>query len=78
MDDKYYVYLGITENYDLALKIQKYYKDKNIYTYIRSDYVENSETLNLLKDYDNKIKDIKDEEISSVMKEILENSELNL
>ena len=78
MDDKYYVYLGITENYDLALKIQKYYKDQNIYTYIRSDYVENSETLNKLKDYDNKIKNIKEEEISSVMKEIFDNSELNL
>ena len=31
-----------------------------------------------LKDYDNKIKDIKEEEISSVMKEIFDNSELNL
>lgn len=78
MDDKYYVYLGVTEDYDLALKIQKYYKDKNIYTYIRSDYVDNSETLNKLKEYDNQIKDNQDEEIISVMKEILENSELNL
>ena len=78
MDNKYYVYLGITEDYNLALKIQKYYKDKNIYTYIRSDYVENSETLDKLKDYDKKMKDIKEEEIISVMKEILENSELNL
>ena len=78
MDDKYYVYLGITEDYNLALKIQKYYKSKNIYTYIRSDYVENSETLNKLKDYDNKIKDTKDEDIINVMKEIFDNSELNL
>lgn len=78
MDDKYYVYLGVTENYDLALKLQNYYKDKNIYTYIRSDYVENSETLDKLKEYDNKIKDTNEEEIINVMKEIFDNSELNL
>ena len=78
IDDKYYVYLGVTENYDLALKLQNYYKDKNIYTYIRSDYVENSETLDKLKEYDNKIKDTNEEEIINVMKEIFDNSELNL
>lgn len=78
MDDKYYVYLGVTENYDLALKLQNYYKDKNIYTYIRSDYVENSETLDKLKEYDNKIKDTNEDEIINVMKEIFDNSELNL
>ena len=78
MDDKYYVYLGVTENYDLALKLQNYYKDKNIYTYIRSDYVENSETLDKLKEYDNRIKDTNEEEIINVMKEIFDNSELNL
>ena len=78
IDDKYYVYLGVTENYDLAIKLQKYYKNQNIYTYIRSDYVENSETLDKLKEYDNKIKDTKEEEIINVMKEIFENSELNL
>lgn len=78
MDDKYYVYLGVTENYDLALKLQKYYKDKNIHTYIRSDYVENSETLDKLKEYDNRIKDTNEEEIINVMKEIFDNSELNL
>ena len=78
MNDKYYVYLGVTENYDLAIKLQKYYKDQNIYTYIRSDYVENSETLDRLKEYDNKIKDIEEDKIINVMKEIFENPELNL
>ena len=77
-DEKYYVYLGVTEDYNLALKLQNYYKDKNIYTYIRSDYVENSETLEKLKEYDNKLKDSDDEKILSVMKEIFENIELNL
>ncbi len=77
-DDKYYIYLGITTNHDLAVKIQNMYKEKDIYTYIRSDYVANSETLEILKEFDNKLKDKKsEEEITSVMKEIFENKELN-
>ncbi len=78
MDNKYYVYLGVTTSYNIALNLQKKYKEKNIYTYIRSDYVENSETLDKLKEYDSKIKDKSDDEVESVMKEIFENSDLNL
>ena len=79
LDDKYYVYLGVTTDYDLAVKIQNMYKEKDIYTYIRSDYVSNSETLELLKQFDDKLKDKEnEEEIESVMQEIFENQELNL
>ena len=79
LDDKYYVYLGITSNYDVALKLQNIYKQKNIYTYIRKDYVENSETLNILKKYDKKIENLDNEEqLENVMKEILENNEIKL
>ncbi len=75
IDNKYYVYLGVTSNYDLALKLKEKYENKNIHIYIRSDYVENSETLDKLKEYDEKIND---DNIESVMQEIFENSELNL
>ena len=75
MDNKYYVYLGVTCNYDLALKLKEKYEKNNIYIYIRSDYVENSETLNKIKEYD---QEINDDNVSSVMKEIFENEELNL
>ena len=79
IDDKYYVYLGITTSYNNALKIQELYNDKDIYTYIRSDYVENSETLNMLNEYDLRIeKASEEEEIKTVIKEIFENHELNL
>lgn len=79
IDEKYYVYLGVTTSYNTALKIQELYNSKDIYSYIRSDYVENSETLNALKEYDLKMEELKDEEeIQSVIKEIFENSELNL
>lgn len=53
IDDKYYVYLGITSNYEVAVKVQSLYKEKGIYTYIRSDYVKNSETLDSLKKLEN-------------------------
>ena len=79
LDDKYYIYLGVTSSYNTALKIQNLYKDKNVYTYIRSDYVENSETLDLLKEFDSKLEGVdKEEDIEKVMKEIFENEELSL
>ena len=79
MDDKYYVYLGVTTNYNTALKIQNLYNEQDIHTYIRSDYVSNSETLNKLKEYDLKLEDLKqEEEIKEVIKEIFSESSLNL
>ena len=79
MDDKYYVYLGVTTNYNTALKIQNLYNEQDIHTYIRSDYVSNSETLNKLKEYDLKLEDLEqEEEIKEVIKEIFSESSLNL
>ena len=79
MNDKYYVYLGVTTNYNTALKIQNLYNEQDIHTYIRSDYVSNSETLNKLKEYDLKLEDLEQEEdIQEVIKEIFSESSLNL
>ena len=75
MDGKYYVYLGVTTDYEKALKLQKNYENENIHIYIRDDYVENSETLSKLKEYDSQIED---NNVETVMKEIFENNELNL
>jgi len=78
LDEKYYVYLGITTTYNAALKIQNIYKEKDIHTYIRSDYVNNFEVLNILKEYDEKLNNLEtEEEIQSVIKEIFRNQELN-
>lgn len=75
MDSKYYVYLGVTTNYDTAIKLKEKYEQEKIHIYIRSDYVENSETLLKLKEYE---KDLNTNNVESVMKEIFENNELNL
>lgn len=70
-DDKYYVYLGITTSLDIALKIQEIYHDKEIYSYIRSDYVSNSKTLEKLKQYEEILSiESKEEDIKAVVKEI--------
>ncbi len=75
MDGKYYVYLGVTTNYDKAIEIKNNFEKENIHIYIRDDYVENSETLDKLKEYDKKLND---DNVETVMKEIFENNELNL
>ena len=72
MEEKFYVYLAITSNYDNALKIKNMYEEKEIHSFIRSDYVNNSELLEKLNEYDEKIISLdKEEEIQSVMKEVL-------
>ena len=79
LDEKYYIYLGVTTSLDNALKIQNLYSDKDIYTYIKADYVKNSETLEKLKEYDDLINEkVSETEIESVIKEIFECEELNL
>ena len=75
LDNKYYVYLAVTSDYDIALKLKDKYEKENIHIYIRSDYTKNSETLDKLKEYD---LIINDDNVESVMKEIFENNELNL
>ena len=76
-DDKYYVYLGITSNYDVALKIQKLYSENDIHTFIKSDYVKNSETLELIKKYDNSLNDKSNlSDIQAVFEDIVNNSKI--
>ena len=75
MDDKYYVYLGVTTNLKKAEELKEKYKNENIHVYIRSDFVENSETLDKLKNYD---LSLTNDNVDTVMQEIFENQELNL
>ena len=75
MDDKYYVYLGVTANLNKANELKQKYESENIHIYIRSDFVENSETLEKLKEYDSSLNN---DNVDTVMKEIFENTELNL
>ncbi len=38
-DNKYYVHVGVYTNLETAHKMQKIFKNKNIHTYIKNDYL---------------------------------------
>lgn len=54
-DNKYYVYLGITKNIDIAKKIEKIYDDKNIDIYYKEIFINNEEFSNNVDQFDNLI-----------------------
>ena len=58
-DDKYYVHLGVYYSLDTARKMQKYFENKDIYTYIKNDYITDETIINKIKEID---KDILNEE----------------
>lgn len=62
LDDIYYVYFGITTNYDNALTIVDIYKNNNIFLYIKENYLGRSELINKLKEIDLLIKKENDSE----------------
>ena len=71
-DDKYYVYIGAYINIDTAKKMQKYYENDNIYTYLKNDYLGNPEIIDEISELDKKILDSDNyEDIISNNKKIL-------
>ena len=54
-DNKYYVYLGSYINIDTANKMKNYFESNNIYTYIKNDYLSDSELIKKIKVIDEDI-----------------------
>ena len=54
-DDKFYVYIGAFTRIDTALKMQTIFKNENIYTYIKNDYLGNSDVINEIGKLDEQI-----------------------
>ena len=54
-DNKFYVHVGAYINLDTALKMQTIFKNANIYTYIKNDYLSDSKIIEKIKDIDNEI-----------------------
>lgn len=72
-DNKYYVYLGIFVNYENAYKVSELLENSNIYTYIKNDYLEDSNLIKKLNILDEKMTDLKKEhEIKSLNREMLD------
>ena len=71
-DDKYYVYLGAYINIETANKMKKYFENNNLYTYIKNDYLSDTDLINDIKELDSKIINEKDySEINKLNNEIL-------
>ena len=59
-DDKYYVHLGAYTNLDTALKMQEYFENKNIYTYLKNDYISDMDIIDKITQIDQKVLKEKD------------------
>ena len=59
-DNKYYVYLGAYTNIDTAKKMQKYFINQSIYTYLKDDYISDMSIIDEITKYDHQILNEKD------------------
>lgn len=51
-DGKYYIYLGFTTNYKNLAKIRELYENKNMEVYTKEIYIDNSEFVSSLEQFD--------------------------
>ena len=71
-DNKYYSYIGMTADIDVAKKIKKLYEDKDIDIYIKESYLGKTDFVNQLIQYDVLLESTKSiEEVNSVLKTVL-------
>ena len=71
-DGNYYVYVGITTDYDNAKKVQDFYEQQGVELYIKEDEVASDEFFNELSQYDILLESTDtEEEITSVLATIL-------
>lgn len=70
--EKYYSYIGMTSDKEIAETIQEMYKEKGVNIYIKDSYLENDDFMSQLKQYDVLLESSDTlEEINSVLKTIL-------
>lgn len=62
-DNKYYVYIGITENSENAEKIKGYYDDLGYITYVKEFNINNNNFMTVLRQYDLLLKESNDLEV---------------
>lgn len=72
IEDKYYVYVGITKEEENANKIINYYKNLGYETIIKKYSITNKEFIEVLKNYDEVIKNTEDNTaLASITSQIL-------
>lgn len=63
INGKYYVFIGMTKNQEIALKMQEFYSKNGYITYVKEFKVKNSDFLMALDNYDAVLKDTVDDEV---------------
>lgn len=61
--NKYYVYIGITENSENAEKIKGYYNNLGYTTYVKEFNINNNDFITVLRQYDALLKESEDSEV---------------
>lgn len=78
-NNKYYVYIGITNNYEDALKIKEVYKKQGYDLYIKEDHINNTFFINDLKQYSTLLKSTDDfTKLNGILKAVLASYEENV
>ena len=78
-NNKYYVYIGITNNYEDALKIKEVYKKQGYELYIKEDHINNKFFINDLKQYSTLLKSTDDfTKLNGILKAVLASYEENV
>ena len=76
-DNKYYVYLGITKDIEVARKIQSIYKKQGINTFIDERSINSKKLLSNIEEFDLLIKSSNDSEILLIEDIVLSTYEKN-
>lgn len=70
--EKYYSYIGMTAEKEIAKSIQEMYKKNGVDIYIKDSYLENEDFLNQIRQYDVLLESSNTlEEVNSVLKTVL-------
>lgn len=74
-DDGYHTYLGITKNYENALKVKEYFKKKGYDIYIRENNIKNNSFISVLNQYDILLSGSDKDSIESICNQVLSSYE---
>lgn len=74
-NDKYHTYLGITGNYENALKVKEFYKEKGYDIYVRENNIKNERFISVLSQYDILLSDSNIDNFDSICNQILSSYE---
>ena len=74
-DDGYHTYVGITKNYENALKVKEFFNKKGYDIYIRENSINSEKFLSVLSQYDILLSEASDDTVDSICNQILSSYE---